>query len=97
MNLSRWKSGIGGWLLMSAAIAELPPPELKRIPLQFASFSFYSENDKYFAGTDEDYTNGFKISAISAKRHATPRPPNSSPMIGPTRRGSTAACPSTLD
>tara|TARA_B110000483_G_scaffold72053_1_gene89739 strand:+ start:2116 stop:3177 length:1062 start_codon:yes stop_codon:yes gene_type:complete len=67
MNLSGWKSGIGGWLLMSAAIAELPPPELKRIPLQFASFSFYSENDKYFAGTDEDYTNGFKISAISAK------------------------------
>jgi len=33
--------------------------------LHFGSISVYSENDKYFAGTDEHYTNGFKLSALS--------------------------------
>lgn len=33
--------------------------------LHFGSISIYSENDKYFAGTDEHYTNGFKLSALS--------------------------------
>jgi lipid A 3-O-deacylase len=35
-------------------------------PLEFGSFTAYTENDKYFAGTDEHYTNGFKFSALSA-------------------------------
>lgn len=34
--------------------------------LRFGSVTVYSENDKYFAGTDQHYTNGFKISALSA-------------------------------
>jgi hypothetical protein len=34
--------------------------------LRFGSVTFYSENDKYFAGTDQHYTNGFKLSALSA-------------------------------
>jgi lipid A 3-O-deacylase len=33
--------------------------------LRFGSFSLYTENDKYFAGTDQNYTNGFKLSALS--------------------------------
>jgi len=33
--------------------------------LRFGSVSLYSENDKYFAGTDEHYTNGAKISFLS--------------------------------
>ena len=34
-------------------------------PLRFGSFSLYTENDKYFAGTDQNYTNGLKLSALS--------------------------------
>ncbi len=33
--------------------------------LHFGSFTVYSENDSYFAGTDRYYTNGFKLSALS--------------------------------
>jgi lipid A 3-O-deacylase len=33
--------------------------------LQFGSLTAYTENDKYFAGTDEHYTNGFKFTALS--------------------------------
>ncbi len=33
--------------------------------LHFGSFTVYTENDKYFAGTDEHYTNGLKLSALS--------------------------------
>ena len=33
--------------------------------LRFGSFTVYTENDKYFAGTDEHYTNGLKLSALS--------------------------------
>lgn len=33
--------------------------------LHFGSVSIYSENDKYFAGTDQHYTNGFKLSFLS--------------------------------
>ena len=35
--------------------------------LRFGSVTVYSENDKYFAGTDQHYTNGFKLSALSAE------------------------------
>ena len=35
-------------------------------PLRFGSLTVYSENDKYFAGTDEHYTNGLKISVLSS-------------------------------
>lgn len=33
--------------------------------LQIGSFSVYSENDKYLAGTDRYYTNGFRLSFLS--------------------------------
>lgn len=33
--------------------------------LKFGSFSLYTENDKFFAGTDRNYTNGLKLSALS--------------------------------
>ena len=33
--------------------------------LQIGSISIYSENDKYFAGTDQHYTNGFKLSFLT--------------------------------
>lgn len=33
--------------------------------LRFGSITFYAENDKFFAGTDRNYTNGFKLSALS--------------------------------
>ena len=33
--------------------------------LRFGSISLYSENDKYFAGTDQHYTNGFKLSFLT--------------------------------
>ena len=35
--------------------------------LQLGSATVYSENDKYFAGTDQHYTNGLKISVLSAE------------------------------
>jgi len=41
-------------------LAALPPTRLR-----FGSVTFYSENDKYFAGTDHNYTNGFKLSFLS--------------------------------
>lgn len=35
-------------------------------PLRIGSFTIYTENDKYFAGTDQAYTNGLKLSYLSA-------------------------------
>lgn len=48
-----------------AASTETSGAELKMFSLRFGSLSVYSENDKFFAGTDQNYTNGFKISALS--------------------------------
>ena len=42
-----------------------PSPNLPDKKLEFGSVRVFSENDKYFAGTDEHYTNGFKVSALS--------------------------------
>jgi lipid A 3-O-deacylase len=48
------------------AAADRPPvPDLPATTLEFGSVRFYTENDKYFAGTDEHYTNGFKMSFLS--------------------------------
>jgi len=46
----------------TASFAAVPVEEQ---PLKFGSFSLYTENDKYFAGTDQNYTNGLKFSALS--------------------------------
>lgn len=55
--------------LASLTVAALPaladtPPE-PATPRHRGSLTVYSENDKYFAGTDQAYTNGFKISYLS--------------------------------
>jgi lipid A 3-O-deacylase len=47
----------------TAFAADVAPVEEK--PLRFGSFTLYTENDKYFAGTDQNYTNGLKLSALS--------------------------------
>jgi lipid A 3-O-deacylase len=56
-------------LLLPGAIAHgaevLSTRDLPPTRLRFGSVSFYSENDKYFAGTDQHYTNGFKLSFLS--------------------------------
>ena len=40
----------------------LPPTRLR-----FGSLTVYSENDHYFAGTDQHYTNGFKLALLSTE------------------------------
>ena len=51
-------------LCLSRAEEPATPPVVHE-RLQFGSFTVYTENDKYFAGTDEHYTNGLKLSALS--------------------------------
>lgn len=51
--------------LTHAASTDATGAELELFSLRFGSVSVYTENDKYFAGTDQNYTNGFKISALS--------------------------------
>ncbi|MFH1497370.1 MAG: lipid A deacylase LpxR family protein [Verrucomicrobiota bacterium] len=46
-----------------AASAEPTPADDDR--LHFGSLSIYTENDKFFAGTDRNYTNGFKLTALT--------------------------------
>jgi lipid A 3-O-deacylase len=53
-------------LLVIASQADEAPLRLPEAPgLRFGSMSLYSENDKYFAGTDQYYTNGAKLSFLS--------------------------------
>ncbi|MEO7413265.1 MAG: lipid A deacylase LpxR family protein [Opitutaceae bacterium] len=54
----------GACLNVRAAVDQ-PAPNLPAERLEFGSVTIYSENDKYFAGTDEHYTNGFKVSFLS--------------------------------
>jgi hypothetical protein len=54
------------FVLAARGADEVTPPSIQTDDrLHFGSLTVYSENDKYFAGTDEHYTNGFKISALS--------------------------------
>lgn len=48
-----------------AATSEVNPDAIDLLSLEFGSLSLHTENDKYFAGTDRNYTNGFKLSALS--------------------------------
>jgi hypothetical protein len=52
-------------LVITSRADEAPQTQLEATGLRFGSVSMYSENDKYFAGTDEYYTNGFKLSFLS--------------------------------
>jgi lipid A 3-O-deacylase len=56
---------VAGAALNARGAADDAVPNLPATRLQFGSVRIYSENDKYFAGTDEHYTNGFKISFLS--------------------------------
>lgn len=49
--------------------------------LRFGSFSLYAENDKFFAGTDRNYTNGLKLTALTTDLRAF----DSSEVPGPLR------------
>jgi lipid A 3-O-deacylase len=50
-------------LVVAPAFADTPPEPAA--PRHNGSLTFYTENDKYFAGTDQAYTNGFKVSYLS--------------------------------
>jgi hypothetical protein len=54
-------------LLAAAEPAETaaPPPVNPASKWERGSLTVYSENDKYLAGTDQAYTNGFKLSYLS--------------------------------
>jgi lipid A 3-O-deacylase len=74
-------SGAVVFFMVSAASAQTPAASDAETPavsavdetvvtetmhkLRWGSFSIYNENDKYFAGTDQHYTNGFKVSWLS--------------------------------
>ncbi len=48
-----------------AALAAEPMTPADDARLRFGSISLYTENDKFFAGTDRNYTNGFKLTALT--------------------------------
>ncbi len=52
-------------LLAGGPASAAEPPLVESTPLKFGSLSFMTENDKYFAGTDRNYTNGFKASVLT--------------------------------
>jgi len=54
-------------------------------PLRVGSFTVYTENDKYFAGTDQAYTNGFKFSYLSADLAQFSDPSVPAPVRGLSR------------
>jgi lipid A 3-O-deacylase len=62
--LSMVSAGLG-LVSLGRAAEVLSTADLPQSRLQFGSVRFYSENDKYFAGTDQHYTNGFKLSFLS--------------------------------
>ncbi len=53
--------------------------------LRFGSLTLYSENDKYFAGTDRHYTNGLKFSALSTDLRSFTDPSVPAPVRGLSR------------
>ena len=68
------------------AAAEMPAPALQPAGgLRVGSFTLYSENDKYFAGTDEAYTNGLKFSFLSADLSSFTDPSVPAPIRGLSR------------
>jgi hypothetical protein len=66
MMKSRWVSFVAGCAAVVGGAVATEAPEIETLEkLRFGSVSFHSENDKYFAGTDRNYTNGFKLSFLS--------------------------------
>ena len=54
-------------VLTATAAETIRTVTLPATQLRLGSATIYSENDKYFAGTDQHYTNGLKISVLSAE------------------------------
>ncbi len=63
----RFRLTLAGLAVALPALAEPAPPTPAAHPSAWdrGSITLYSENDKYFAGTDRAYTNGFKLSYLS--------------------------------
>ncbi len=65
MNLRRFCAALGLLLVARVAgAAELTPAATAR-PSLFGSFTFYVENDKFFSGTDQHYTQGLRATWLS--------------------------------
>jgi len=61
MNAPRWLAWLAlGLAPLAAARADSAPPFGGEFDVQHGSWTLVTENDKYFAGTDRHYTNGFK-------------------------------------
>jgi hypothetical protein len=58
--------------------------QIELTPLRYGSISLFTENDKYFAGTDRNDTNGFKLSALTKdlKRYDDSRLPAPVRFVG---------------
>jgi lipid A 3-O-deacylase len=59
--------------LVAHAAGDLPAP-VEPARIAWGSATLYSENDKYFAGTDRRYTNGLKFSALTANLRTFTQP-----------------------
>lgn len=70
--------------VLAAADVDSVPAEASR-PLRIGSFTAYTENDKYFAGTDQAYTNGLKLSYLSADLSSFTDPSVPAPVRGLSR------------
>lgn len=66
-------------------VGAAPPAPVVHERLRFGSLSAYFENDKFFAGTDEHYTNGFKLSALSTDLRSFTDPSVPAPLRGLSR------------
>lgn len=73
----------------AAPAAPPPPADVESDELRFGSLSLYIENDKFFAGTDRNYTNGVKLSVLSTNLRAF----DSDTVPGPLRALSRALRP----
>ncbi|GAB5562485.1 MAG: lipid A deacylase LpxR family protein [Synoicihabitans sp.] len=64
----------GRWIAALAVMGQLlsgrdaPPPVAALQPIAKGTFTLYSENDVFFSGTDQYYTNGAKATWLSAKK-----------------------------
>jgi len=52
-------------LPLAAGASEIAPAAMVEPPSLFGSFTFYLENDKFFAGTDQHYTQGLRATWLS--------------------------------